>query len=351
MKRLLVLLVVAGHALTNLCAREILSVSSTYLGDGWFSYTTHTLDDPFFLFFDQTGFSLNDSGGLEQGPNPPGWTNASPQSVGSWYFTGSGLGDQVRPYAASFLVHSSETSFKRAHPGAVLLMSLSMVEGYHGNLASANIVGYWNLDVLVPCPPEQADGSSTNLIVSLPNALPDIQISGLILTNGRPFGISYDYPEENTVRLQGTRDFNAWTRIAYIYGSAGTTAWITNQPLDGFGNYFQVQLVAEGHATNLPPLNVDSASFAATVPISRSVAAPTGQTTSAPRLLSVRPYIEGVQLALATTAGRNYSVSLLDKTGSATVTVEVLATGATTNVRLPCAGPDSGLLLLQEVSP
>src|SRR5205823_6976189 len=71
---------------------------------------------------------------------------------------------------------------------------------------------------------------------------------------------------------------------------------------------------------------------------------------AATSLLTARPCIEGVKLAFASTPGRTYAVSLLDRPLQPSIMLEVLATGATTTVRVPCAGADAGLVQIREVS-
>ena len=151
-----------------LAQRSPLAFESRYLGDGWFEYSVITTDDPFFLFLDVTGAGVPFGPVSDAGPLPLDWTNMpSADERVFWAFDGIGLGDQLRPYRVTVRLRSAETTFKRA-PGGVVTMSLAIVGGYHGHLASGNIVGYWIPDVLVPCAPGEADGSATNLLLWCP---------------------------------------------------------------------------------------------------------------------------------------------------------------------------------------
>jgi hypothetical protein len=235
------------------CARSPLSVESTYLGGGWFRYTFVVVDDPFFVFFDVNSFQFSHPSVVERGPNPAGWTNNP--AAGLWEFTGASPGAQTLPYTASFLVRSSETHFKRGGI-ATLRMTFSTIGGYHGIPASGVVASYWPAPILVPCPANEADGSSTNLLVTDDRlTVPDIRITGLPRMGETIHGISYEFSAENTVRLEGSRDLVAWTNIAYIHGVSNVTTWTTNRALNGFGNFFRVRLIDYGHATSLPPLS------------------------------------------------------------------------------------------------
>jgi hypothetical protein len=257
----LALLPCAAHA-----ERSPLAFESTYLGNGWFEYSVITTDDPFFLFLDVTGAGVQFGPAAEVGPAPPRWTNLWDTNFVSWRFDGIGFGDQIRPYRATFRVRSAHTSYKRASAGGMVLMSLAIVGGYHGQWASGNIVGYWIPEALVPCPPGEADGSATNLLQWCPmiNGLPEPRLVNLIQSGGGPVGVAFEYPELSTVRLEGTRDFRAWTNVAYIHGAAGVTPWTTNVSLSNYGDFFRLRLVAEGHAINLPPLETSSPMLAQT---------------------------------------------------------------------------------------
>jgi len=237
--------------------RSPVAFESTYLGDGWFEYSVVTTDDPFFLFLDIMGTGVQFGPSMDAGPAPAQWTNLVHTNFISWSFDGIGLGDQTRPYRATFRLRSAHTNYRRAPGAGLVLMSLAIVGGYHGQLASANIVGYWIPDALVPCAPEEADGSATNLVLWAPmiSGLPEPRLVNLIQDGGEQVGVNFEYPEPSTVRLEGTRDFRSWNNVAYIHGNAGVTAWTTNVSLSSYGDFFRLRLVAEGHATNMPPLS------------------------------------------------------------------------------------------------
>ena len=350
MKKFLLLLSTAALLLGAAAApaRDAMTVQSAYLGDGWFRYTVHTTYDPYFLYLDTTWFALGDATGLERGLNPPHWTN-SPLGPGLlWIFAGNGVGHQVLPYDASFLVHSDRTTFKRGPLGATILMSLSTAGG-HGYPVLSGIVGYWNVDVLVPCPPEEADGSSPTLpIHSTWMTLPDIEITEILRNGSSPIGLTYYYPDANTMRLEATRDFRSWTNVAYIFGGGSYTSWTNDVPLSNFGSSYRLELVAEGHGTNLPPLNPVPSGLAAETPSGKSLTTSTIPAAQGPRLLARSLSGPDGEFTFSSIAGRTYSVSLLNDALQPSLTQEVRATASTTTVRLQTARPDFGFLKIQE---
>ena len=239
---------------TAVSARRFLFLESAYVGDGWFRYTISAPDDPYFLFVDVGAISIYEPGMsvLELGPPPPRWTNnPSTEPAVTWVSEDiNGWNVRQRPYSTSFLLNGTYSSRRGT---ATLIFSLATITGWNewGPIVSGNIAGYWNSNVLVPGAP---DGSGTNLLTSLPGDLPDPLMAELLRTGKQITGIAYDYPNTNTMRLEGSRDMKVWTNIAYIFGAPGRTTWTSSSPLNDFGNFFRVLLVAEGHATVLPPL-------------------------------------------------------------------------------------------------
>jgi hypothetical protein len=322
--------------------RSPVAFESRYLGDGWFEYSASTTDDPFFLFLDLPGVLVHFGDVIEAGPLPARWTNTFTTSLNSWNFEGIGLGDQIRPYRATFRLRSSHTTFKRMPAGGVVVMSLAIAGGYHGYLASANIAGYWIPDALVPCPPEEADGSVTNLLVWCPmiNGLPEPRLTGVVRDGDEQVGVEFEYPGPSTVRLEGSRDFRAWTNIAYIHGQSGAATWTTNVSLAAYGNFFRLRLVAEGHATNLPPLNSPKLAVLAQSKSAGTSAAPAMNCALTP---------DDVQLTIGSTPGKTYAISVLDPNLRPAESVQVKASGATTTVRFPAREGQVGFYHLSEV--
>jgi hypothetical protein len=270
-------------------ARHQIALESIYLGNGWFRYRLTTVDDPFFAFFDLGSLSVSFENRVEHGPTPDDWgTSTNFAGATAWEPIGPVLpGSQVRPYERTFLARSSSRHFKQ-QVGALITMSFGTVGGYHGHATSMNIVGFVNINALVPCPESEADGSPTNLLtkVSIIN-LPDVEILSLVRNGAATHGVTFRYGEASTLRLDGTADFRSWN---------------TNQPLDTFGNFYRLQLVAEGQVTNLPPLNSSSSPG----PLFVSANA------NPMKVLRCAPVADGVEVTIATQPGNTHEVSLLD---------------------------------------
>ncbi len=236
-------------------ATTFLTLQSTYLGNGWFRYQMEVMNDPFFAEAAITGLNIPFTNQIDQVAGTNGW---SYQSGNGWEFTN---GYPARPYSETFLVRSSATSYRLAPMtnwnGAVVLMSLALNDvfpGFAGGVFSQNIVGLASLPCLVPCRPEEADGSPTNFVFNL-KLVPDVNLNQLIQTNGDIYGVDFAWNLPATFLLLGSSDFKTWANISYLWSDPPETVWTTNAPLTSFGNFFRVELVADGHQTKLPPLN------------------------------------------------------------------------------------------------
>ena len=319
--------------------RDVQTLESTYLGEGMFRYRIHTFDDPFFNYLYVFSFGIHGVTATNLGVNPPHWSsNLQPTAV-LWDFVGQPAGNQVRPYTATFTMQSSLTNFRRKDLGAFVTMELSTVGAYHGHTEAFSGGGYWNADVLVPCAPEDADGSSTNLLAVGPFGGPaDIRIVELLRQGDSVMGVKYDYAETNTVRLEASRDMLSWTNVAYIYGGRPTTSWTNSTPLNAYGNYFRLRLVAEGHAPSVPPLSA-AAGFNA---------ASSGASDSSGRILSCVPSRNSVTVRFQAVPGRRYKVSSMDGAFNVREQREVIAASDTESVSLPVA--DGTVACLVQVS-
>jgi hypothetical protein len=249
---LLLLMALFGCGITK--ATTFLTLQSTYLGDGWFQYQMNVMNDPFFTEADITDLQIIFTNQIDQTDGTAGW---SYQGTNEWEFTN---GYPARPYSETFLIRSSETSWRLAtnvFDGALVLFSLFPTDfnpmAVESGVISGNIVGNGWLPCLVPCDTADADGSPTNFLYVL-KLLPDVTINQLIQTNGNIYGVDFTWDSDSTFLIQGSTNLNNWTNIGYIWSYPPETVWTTNTPLNNYGQFFRVELVADGHATNLPPL-------------------------------------------------------------------------------------------------
>lgn len=245
-----------GSGIAN--ATTFLQLQSTYLGDGWFQYQMNVLNDPFFTEADVNGLQIGFTNETESSTCTTNWINDGwTNSSSDWSFN-SGI--PSRPYDVTFKIHSSETSYKMGTnlftEDAMVLLTLYLTSMYPGSaegVFSQDIVGYATMPCLVPCPPEEADNSPTNFVYDL-KLVPDVTINQLIQTNGQIQGVDFDWASEATFILQGTKDFNNWTNITYVWSYPPETVWTTNQSLNDYGSYFRLELVTDGHSSNVPSL-------------------------------------------------------------------------------------------------
>jgi hypothetical protein len=319
-------------------------LESTYLGEGWFRYRLRSIDDPFFLYFNMTFLTaafpkFSEFTSVSNGWSSLHYTNHTGPRVG-WEYSYDWPG-QSRPYERVFFARTEHRSFKRG-PYAQIGMSLSFLGGYHGYLATHNIVGFMPLHALVPCPPDEADGSPTNLLERFTVIdLPEIRIDDLVRSGSNIIGFSFTYPEESTVLLQGSRDFQTWTNVGYVYGNAGTTTFQSGTVLNPYGNFFRVLLAAEGHASLL--------TNAAGTRLSKSVAPKRSSETTEARVVTCIPGNVGVTVTVRTKPGHRYAVLLLSADSKSYASRVIAGQDAVADLLFPEPLPNPVLAVINAV--
>lgn len=319
-------------------ATTFLELQSTYLGKGWFQYQMTVLNDPFFTEADVTELSFTFTNQIDQSVDSTNWinsnlTNSYSNSYSMWLCTND---YPARPYTETFLIRSSETSYRLAsnsnYDGVTIVFSLYLSELNPAALAgiiSENMIGYASVPCLVPCRPEEADGSPTNSVYDL-KLVPDIQIKQLIQTNGEILGVDFMWGSKSTFLLQGTTDLESWTNIAYLWSYPPETEWTTNRLLNNYGQFFRLSIVAGDHTTNLPPL------------ISSLALAP--KTIAQAAIAATTPCVTGCQFAngkvvvsLATQAGQTVLVQAVDSHQVVKQTQQIAAQGTSATVSFDAA--------------
>lgn len=288
-------------------ARDAIEIESRYTGDGWFEYRIRTLDDPFIglIYFGQlapNGFTNHIDTIL-----PPGWTNA----VFNGHWSGiksDGSVTQTRVQEITFSAQSTARHFRQATFTCIVGIHLSDVLGdYFG--------GYVNLNCLVPCAPEHADGSPATFLSQI-ELVPDIKIDELIVTNSQVHGLTFSWYQDSTVQLEGSPDMVDWTPITRFWGNPPQTTWTTNTPLNSFGDFFRLSLVANSHleSTNVLSMLAASAQPARVIPISSQ------------EMIGNR-----IKLGFASVPGAVYEVEHHERPGLKLTTRRIVATGHFTN--------------------
>ena len=231
-------------------ATTFLTLQSSCLGNGWFQYQLNVMADPFFKAVNIGGLYFNNfTNPIEHMANADGWSYSDYGN--RWVNWSSANGYAARPYSATFLMRSTESSCRMGSlysEGATVIMSLSLNEVNPGyNIYEQDIVGYANLPCLIPCRPDEADGSPTSFVYTM-KLVPDVILNQLIQTNGLTYGMDYTWninTSDNydaTFVLEGSTDLQTWTNITYIHASTPETIWTTNSPLNDYGQFFRLEL-------------------------------------------------------------------------------------------------------------
>lgn len=217
--------------------------------------------DPFFTQSYVPGIQIGFTNQVNQNTVSANWANTdSANAYSSWSFSGGN--SPTPPFQVTWMIRSSEASYKLQtnffNGDAIAQLSLNIASIYPGILSgggvySQNVIGCANIPCLVPCRLEESDGSPTNFFYALKLA-PNVMIQQLIRTNGEIRGVNFNWDSEATFMLQGTEDFKHWTNIAYVWSYPPETSWTTNQSMNSRGSYFRLQLVTDGHSTNVSPL-------------------------------------------------------------------------------------------------
>src|ERR1051326_1137960 len=237
MKRSVLFVIVGAVGLNAAFCRDIVEVESRYTGNGCFQYTVRTLEDPFVTDIYLGNLIPQPFTNYVSSILPPHWTNFV--SDGQWWGIAYDVSSpQPRLNGISFSICSSSTSFRRGPYGFQTVFAVLLADCFRIRYIS----GYHNLPCLVPCAPEEADGSESQL-VSRFELIPDLIINQLILTNGEVYGLTFSGVSLENIELQGSPDLTNWTVIARFAGSS-PGMWTTNSALNAYGEFFRLRAVS-----------------------------------------------------------------------------------------------------------
>ena len=248
------ILAVSGLLSPALADHTWLEAESTCSGDGWFHYRVGSREWAIISSFTFTGVEILSTNWVEIGSMPSGWSATNDDDI-CWSYTSSAPAQPV-PYDATFAARSSLTNHQQGT--GIMLMSLMLYEtpAVNGGVYSANIVGYWMFPALVPCLPEEADGSPSSLYTNM--TYQDITITDLVRDSGKVKGLTFvNQYDVATYLLEATSDLTNWLKVAYIDASPGTFTWTTNTDLGQWGNFYRLEYIGYGFIdpARLPPLN------------------------------------------------------------------------------------------------
>lgn len=249
--RILLLALVSGVAAlvaTPAAARDFITLHSTHLGGGWFTYTVRMEPNPFFStqIMGVAG-AMSFTNRIDATPPPEGWTASTDTVSFIW-----GKDDQLSPHGLPFeltmAARSSSSGFRTETN--FFVGYLLWFKGWLSapGILSGNVAGYVKLPALVPCEPSESDGSPTELVSSY-EVFPDPAIVDL----GRNY-LNYFWPGSNTVVIEASEDLRSWSVLDQCVGQGGTSTWFAAESLPLLGRYFRVGLVAMRDITTAPDL-------------------------------------------------------------------------------------------------
>ena len=240
-----------GAALTGLAwnvgAYPFVTCTSTYTSNGWFEYRLTLHEDPFFRQVELIGLDIAlPTNAIAVGDLPAGWSMDTNANAVSWQLTIPPPPDYPeeplpRPLTAVLKVQSPYTSFRTSEKGLIVPFMASINDFAFTRFKSINLVGLFKLNGLVPCPPEQSDGSPPTL-TTIGEAVPDIELRGFITISNSAYGISYAWDGPATMIVQSSYDGTTWTNIAYTLGNEGMNTWTSAVPLTSVGTLFRLRL-------------------------------------------------------------------------------------------------------------
>lgn len=249
MKTTITVMALLALSIGRLFAGEALSARSTYLGNGWFQYDVTLHHDPYFKTASLEGVVVDFTNCTEFGDDPLDWSNAYDQAHAAWAYS-TNAPTQTRPYSVSFLVHSTNTTFKANPMGLILAGSLVPQDHLVSSFLAENMVYLCKFNTLIPCRPEDADGSATSIYASA-EMVPDVRVDSLYMISNEPYGLTFSWPTSCTVQIQAQTNFSNWIPVTNALGYPPSTTWTSPVPLQAYGNHFRIRLLATEHRPDL----------------------------------------------------------------------------------------------------
>lgn len=219
-------------------ANPFVHVDCDYEGDGWFKYKVRLPVDPFWqeAFIGSIDFSA--FGPAEQVEAPTQWAHDS--SLG---FTYVAEGGQVRPTEYVFRLKSPYRHFKRVNNKMLLIMSLIPQDWWGdamGTVFSINLVGFANIDMIVPSPDSVADEPELPQTISL-SLVPDARVEKVVMQGASAEGIRFVAPAACTYQVEGSKNLTDWTILCAGTCSGGTNGAFSSSISSG-GPFYRVML-------------------------------------------------------------------------------------------------------------
>ena len=222
-------------------AADLVQLHSQHLGNGWFQYRVTLPDDSFYASASVGSISIPFTNRVSFGTNPPAWTPVTSEANSAIWNADQNTA-QPRPYEAAFLVQSSHTTYKTVETGALVTYTATP----QADLISTQFpaaAGFASLKAIVPCPPNEADGSPSATLSSL-SLRQDMTLTNVTTANGALTGLSFSWNSDSTVQLQSSQNLANWTTITNLLGDSGATSWTPVNPIQGPNQFFRLLILA-----------------------------------------------------------------------------------------------------------
>jgi hypothetical protein len=227
-------LLIGAGAVQCATVPDLIRLESRFIGGGFFEYV---LEFPDARYFDRVSFHslhLMDGQGrvVARVQTPEHWT------ADSRGWTHDQTHWDVVPYRATFRVKANGNDFRTANALAVWEM-----HWYEWALPEpeqpGQVVAYVSLPCLVPCGPNETDGSSPEQIHSVPSR-PEVRVDGLSISDNGVIDIDFQVGEGVPVVIEASDDLINWVPIGTSVGTAGTTQWTSAATPAPEGQFFRV---------------------------------------------------------------------------------------------------------------
>ena len=218
-------------------ARDLVQLRTSYLGDGVFEYRLLILDDPFIASLKVEALSFR---GAWSGPHelPADWTT-NVQTGTLIDLRPVTLTNLALPYERVFRLRSAQSSFKQRVSSVVVPLAGQFSTNAPSFSGSGSLVGQGALTALAPCPPEQADGSDTNM-TSRFELFRNPMIQELGLIGGEPRFFTLTHQGTARLRLESTTNLVDWSAQAVFQATNGVNRWTNAAGLGGSGTFFRL---------------------------------------------------------------------------------------------------------------
>lgn len=248
-----ILVAILAFAAEKASAYENMSLRSRYMGDGWFRYDMTLHQDPFFHSYDGCAILVEMNAFASFGSIPNGWQTFAASNGQVQVFFSTHPDFITRPLSATVWLQSSNTTYKTVDiGGASCAATCRFNDQLENPYGSANIGYVLQMRSIVPCAPEDADGSPPDCtdVVAI---FPDLRMDAFIITNGSPSGISFSWDRDCTAIVRASDDLTEWRDVEYFLFSPPRTNWFPSTELTSLGSFFRAGIVSLVHKPELLP--------------------------------------------------------------------------------------------------